>query len=76
MGKMLRNIVRGVGTLLEIHPPPRQSRVMKNLSRKTDADLLREDWEQVGRDLSYAMNQFQTEGSSSEQKTQAETSKE
>ena len=68
MTEVIRNIIRGVGSLLEINPPPRRSRAMKNHAHKTDADLLAEDWQQVGRDIYGAMNQFQIKGETCEQK--------
>lgn len=40
---------------------PPQSILVKEAFSKTDAEALRGDWEQVGKDLSNAINQFEKE---------------
>lgn len=55
MLRKLLNFIRGVGSLLDMTPPPMPDAFKgKYLS---DAEAMRSDWQAVGEDLSYAIQQ-------------------
>ena len=60
MGRAIRNIIRGFGTVGGILPI---SRKLPEISsrRMTVEDALHGDWERVGGDIVTAMNQFEKE---------------
>lgn len=53
MTKHLRNILRGVGSILDVCPAERRGKV--HPPSRSDADALRGDWERVGQDLHNAI---------------------
>ena len=62
MGKMMQNMLRGVGSLLEIQPAPRQPHFSDILSQKTDAEALYDDWQRIGEDIAKATGIVTAEG--------------
>lgn len=56
MGKLIRNLVKGVGSLLDIQPSPHRGRASDCLPKRSDAEAMRDDWVQVGDDLRKAIN--------------------
>ncbi len=58
MGRVIKNLVRGVGTLLDIQPSPHRSRASRCLPKRSDAEAMQDDWKQVGDDLRKAMNSY------------------
>lgn len=61
VGKILNNLARGVGTLLDISPAPRRGQAGDRLPPLSDAEAIRKDWQQVGEDLWEAINNFDSE---------------
>ena len=55
MSKTIRNFLRGVGSVLELLPPPHESNVGAEFLSRTDAEALGGDWERVGEDLRRSM---------------------
>ena len=60
---ILHNIIKGVASIVKgmatfsIFPPPRKSRDYRSpIIHKSDEEFLRESFEQVGKDIQYAMN--------------------
>jgi hypothetical protein len=51
MTRMLRNIIRGVSSVVEIAPPARVARIENPARHRSDADALRGDWQRVGDDI-------------------------
>lgn len=56
MGKMIKNLVRGVGSLLDIQPAPHRSCASHRLPELSDMEAMRNDWRHVGDDLRKAMS--------------------
>jgi len=54
MTTLIRNFVHGAASLLEIQPLP-DPRPTRPVKRRTDAEALRGDWQQVGGDLHRAI---------------------
>lgn len=46
---MLKNFLRGLGSILNIFPEPRECEI--KLPEHTDEESLRKDWEAVGQDM-------------------------
>ncbi len=58
---LIDNLFSGAGSVLVFMPPHRQRDFGDDFLRRSDEDILRSDWEQVGIDLRNAMDQH-TEG--------------
>ena len=56
MGKMLQNLIRGAGSLIDIQPAPHRSSVMEKLPSLSDAEAIEDDWLQVGQDIATAID--------------------
>ncbi len=56
MGKVIKNIVRGIGSLMDIQPAPHKSRASHCLPKHSDMEAMRNDWRQVGEDLRKVMD--------------------
>lgn len=56
MPQLLKNLLRGAGSILEILPAPRtRTRKLYN-PPSSDSDALRQDWEKVGQDMWQAID--------------------
>ncbi|MCK5114074.1 MAG: hypothetical protein KAR11_04855 [Phycisphaerae bacterium] len=56
MGKAI-NLLKGMGSLLEIHPTPHSSRISSRIPSKSVSagEMLARDWQAVGDDLRTAL---------------------
>lgn len=63
MGKA-RNFLKGMGSLLEIHPAPHSSQISSRIPSKSASasEMLARDWQAVGEDISTAMGKVSENG--------------
>ena len=57
----LRNILRGMSSVLCIWPAPTSVEFGAEIRHRSDADAMRGDWEAVGADLRNAMHAHESE---------------
>jgi hypothetical protein len=56
MNKLIRNLLRGASTVLVLWPEARKV-LLRARPYRSDAEALRRDWDQVGKDLWKAFDQ-------------------
>lgn len=56
MRRILRNILAGAGSALQLMPPPRRVSIARELRNQSDRDALASDWQRVGDSLRFAMD--------------------
>lgn len=61
MTKALRNIIRGMGSVVNIAPAPRHSQIDSPTRGRSDADAVRSDWQRVGDDIRASAERVRTE---------------
>jgi len=57
MTKLLQNILRGAGTILDLSPPRRLTHTRYDPSLSVE-DALKRDWERVGQDIKIATEKY------------------
>jgi len=72
MGERVLNILRGMGTVLEIAPPPSRPPIPGPIRQQTDLQAIRGDWERVGADLHRAIARSRPDTSAHGQPKQEE----
>jgi len=61
MKNRTRNILRGIGSILDIMPERRTVDLYQIVKRRTADEMMVEAWASVGRDLNSALGQFEHE---------------
>ena len=61
MVRLLENVIRGMGTAVDLYPAPRTLVIDEPSWDGSDADMLRHDWQQVGEFLKAAVTHVQDE---------------
>lgn len=59
-----KNLIRGVGSIMEIAPPKRKIATLKRIYYKpapTSYDALKEDWKKVGNSIQAVINRYTLE---------------
>lgn len=56
MSRLIRNLIRGAASVLDIFPVPVHHRIESPTERRTAAEALHLDWCRVGEDLRGAIN--------------------
>lgn len=55
------NVIRGVGSVIDIWPAPRLHQIVSPTHGRSDADALRGDWERIGGDFQAAIGRVKAE---------------
>lgn len=71
MTRTLRSIIRGVGSVVDIAPAPRQVQIVNPTRGRSDADAVRGDWQRVGGDIRASAEQVKAETASNGQEKAA-----
>jgi len=61
MKESTRNILKGIGNILDIMPSPSTSDYSRFIPKGTAEDRMRETWERVGGSIKWAMGQYSNE---------------
>jgi len=61
MNNRTRNIMKGVGSIMDIMPARRSLDLSRFMPRETPTDMMAKAWNQVGADIDTAMRQLSSE---------------
>lgn len=59
--RKLQNILRGIGSVVDIAPAPRQNQIVNPAHGRSDADAVKDDWRRVGEDIHTAIARVESE---------------